>query len=39
MNSIQIPSTEEPSRRTTLNRAWAMTASAMILAVGSATLS
>src|SRR5262245_56625331 len=38
MNSIQIPSTEKRSSRGTLNRALAMTVSAVVLAVGSAAI-
>jgi len=38
MNSIQIPSTEKRSSRGTLNRALAMTVSAVLLAVGSAAI-
>src|SRR5262245_62334578 len=38
MNSVQIPSTEKRSYRRTLNRALAMTASAVVLAVGSAAI-
>src|SRR5262245_2884208 len=38
MNSVQIPSTEKRSYRRTLNRALAVTASAVVLAVGSAAI-
>ena len=39
MTTISIPLAEERSGRTKLSQAWAMTASAIVLAVGSAALS